>query len=207
MFVLSAPRTRVEVGIQLIGWVPLAPFRINILGAAARAVPHPTRAILGRVRHPIVQEPPNVFEAARPLQKVDTDRVIPRPLVHTLGGDASHVHRTVIDAHPRHVEQTAPLCAAEPKAEGDILILTPDARPALATLAQGARVPPQANPHDLRQDLLVLFIMNSRCSQSGCICSQIPCCKAGAKSPMQAKDWGEGCAQLAVPPAKQHRKK
>ena len=142
MFVLSAPRTRVEVGIQLIGWVPLAPFHINILGAAARAVPHPTRAILGRVRHPIVQEPPNVFDAARPLEKVDADRVIPRPLVHTLGGDASHVHRTVIDAHPRHVEQTAPLCAAEPKAEGDILILTPDARPALATLAQGARVPP-----------------------------------------------------------------
>ena len=138
MFVHSAPRTRVEVGIQLIGWVPLAPFRINILGAAARAVPHPTRAILGRVRHPIVQEPPNVFEAARPLQKVDADRVIPRPLVHTLGGDASHVHRTVIDAHPRHVEQTAPLCAAEPKAEGDILILTPDARPALATLALGS---------------------------------------------------------------------
>ena len=134
MFVLSPPRIRVKVGIQLIGWVPLAPFRLNILGAAARIVPHPTRAVLGRVRHPIVQVPPNVFEAARPLQKVDANRVIPRPLVHTLGGDASHVHRTVIDAHPRHVEQTAPLGAAEPKAEGDILILTPDARPTLATL-------------------------------------------------------------------------
>lgn len=196
MFVLSAPRTRVEVGIQLIGWVPLAPFRINILGAAARAVPHPTRAILGRVRHPIVQEPPNVFEAARPLQKVDADRVIPRPLVHTLGGDASHVHRTVIDAHPRHVEQTAPLCAAEPKAEGDILILTPDARPALATLAQGARVPPQANPHVLRQDLL--FIMNSRCSQilvnygagddedcKDCLDRKSPAAKPGRNRPSQ----------------------